>query len=162
MITECILEDRGLDMEHKAKCGVDDTEIRSRTVSAACWQKTSNEGEGGSQSQVACGTRLLRNGQGGEEWSIKRQRCQRQRTRETFRDLCDVESAALGRTQDEKSRLCEKSKKEQKETRILGPPDSSISIRKEGTTVQVCGEQRCGEVAQWDLCDGTKGQRTNG
>ena len=45
-----------------------------------------------------------------ERGSIKRQMCQRQRTREIFRDLCDVESAALGRTQDEHSRLCVRSK----------------------------------------------------
>ena len=49
----------------------------------------------------------------------------------------------MGRTQNEHSRLCVKSKKEKKEARILGPPDSSISIRTEGTTVQVCGEQSC-------------------
>ena len=90
-----------------------------------------------------------------ERLSIKRQRCWRQRTREIFRDLCDVESASLGRTRGDNSRLCVKSKKERKEARILGPPGSSISLRTEGTTVQVCGEQSCGEVDQWDLCDGT-------
>ena len=49
-----------------------------------------------------------------ERGSIKRQMCQRQRTREIFRDLCDVESAALGRTQDEHSRLCVRSNKGKK------------------------------------------------
>ena len=116
-------------------------------VNAACWQKTINEDEGWSHSQVPCGTRLLGNGQEGEECSIKGQMCQEQKTREMFRDLCDVESATLGRTQDENSRLCVKSKKEKKEARISGPPDSSISLCTECTTVQVCGDSKV--VEKW-------------
>ena len=36
-------------------------------VSAPCWQKTSNEDEGWSHSQVPCGTRLLGTGEGERE-----------------------------------------------------------------------------------------------
>ena len=55
--------------------------------------------------------------------------------------------ATLGRTHDENSRLCVKSKKEKQEARTLGPPDSSISMRTEGTTVQVSGDSKV--VEKW-------------
>ena len=69
--------------------------------------------------------------------------------REIFRDLCDVGSATLGRTQhkNKNSRPCVKSKQEKKEARILGPPDSSISLCTECTTVQVCGDSKV--VEKW-------------
>ena len=72
--------------------------------------------------------------------------CQRQRTREIFRDFFDVESAALGRTQDEHRRLCVRSNKGKKRRGHLGPPASSISLRKY-TTVQVCGDSKV--VEKW-------------
>ena len=68
-------------------------------------------------------TKIASEWAGNDEWSIKRKRCpHRPKIGEGI-----------------------KPNKERKEPRKLDPPDSSIAIRTEGTTVQTCGESNVAE-----------------
>ena len=62
--------------------------------------------------------------------------------------LCDLrndERETLGRTRTQDYREIIKPKKERKEPRKLEPPDSSIAIHSEGTTVQMCRDSNVAE-----------------
>ena len=81
---------------------------------------------------------------GTEERSNKRRRCQNSMDKRDFVTFAMMRRNALGRTQTETGRNV-KTNQERKEPRKLGPPDSSIYTRTEGTTVQLCGNSNVAE-----------------
>ena len=94
--------------------------------------------------EVLCGTRLLRSGQKESDGASKEKRCQ---TAEDKRDFVTFAMFIVKLSVAHRPKVgeCVKSNKEEQEPMTLGKPDSSISIRTEGTTVQPCGNSKVAE-----------------
>ena len=96
---------------------------------------------------------------GQEEWSNKRRRCQNsvdKRACVTFAMMSEQHSVAHG----PKIRESIKPNKERKEPKKLEPPDSSIAIHSEGTTVQMCGRNVAAKSINGHYAMGQKLQGT--
>ena len=149
-------------MRHKAKCGIDITETRlcvaEHDLVAKNTQALNMRGDPNNHTRWkhklawhnrGCVWDKIASGWSGkEEWSIEKKKCH---TAEDKRDLLmSVKHPVLHRP-----KIGERSKpnKERKEPRQLGPPDDSICIRTEGTTVQMFGDSNVAEK-----CKRTKGK----
>ena len=159
-------------MPHKANCGVDDTEMRLfiekhfvETRSMKVYPNSHTRLE--TQMEMANSRLCVGQDCFGMVWRRRmedqKKSIRRQRTREfvTFARMIVKHSVAHRPTC---GILCIVSQTRKRKQRTLGPtmgpPDSLLSIRTEGTTVHMCGDStNCRKREQWALRDGPKSTR---